>query len=192
MAQDPIEKFSQWLEEAKNTGMKEPTAMTVATATPAGKPSARILLLKGVDKRGFVFYSNRESRKGGELAANQQVALCFYWMPLGKQVRVEGSVAPVSAEEADAYFASRHRDSRIGAWASKQSRPLASREELVHRIEEYTKKFEGKDVPRPEYWIGWRLVPERIEFWAERPYRLHDREVYARKGNNWQVSKLYP
>jgi len=190
---DPIERFSQWLEQAKNTpGITEPTAMTLATSTLDGKPSARIVLLKGLDHRGFAFYSNMESRKGGEVRINPRAALCFYWMPLERQVRVEGQLEHVSAEEADTYFASRRRESQIGAWASRQSRPLAGREVLEKAVAEYTRRFEGRTVPRPPYWIGWRVVPESIEFWQQGDFRLHDREVYIRSGSVWNSRRMYP
>ncbi len=195
--EDPIDKFTHWLNEAKsNKAIIEPTAMTVATATAAGKPSARILLLKSHDKRGFVFFTNLESRKSDEIKANPFAALCFYWMALDKQIRIEGKIEPASDAEADAYFASRHRESRIGAWSSKQSRPLSSREELMQAVSENTKKFEGQDVPRPPFWSGWRVVPEVIEFWQQNDFRLHDREIYTRiftsTSEAWKTSKLYP
>ena len=195
--EDPIDKFTHWLNEAKsNKAIIEPTAMTVATATAAGKPSARILLLKSHDKRGFVFFTNLESRKSDEIKANPFAAICFYWMALDKQIRIEGKIEPASDAEADAYFASRHRESRIGAWSSKQSRPLSSREELMQAVSENTKKFEGQDVPRPPFWSGWRVVPEVIEFWQQNDFRLHDREIYTRiftsTGEAWKTSKLYP
>ncbi|MBY0408452.1 MAG: pyridoxamine 5'-phosphate oxidase [Rickettsiales bacterium] len=191
---DPIARFSAWMEEAKShPGISEPTAMTVATVDGEGKPSARILLLKGHDARGFTFYTNSESRKGEELKHNPHVALCFYWMPLQRQVRIEGSVTKVEGEEADAYFASRRRESRIGAWASQQSRPLENREVFMQALAEQTKRFEGKDVPRPAHWYGWRLAPERMEFWQEVEFRLHDRDVYTRNAEgDWNLGKLYP
>lgn len=190
---DPIEQFTQWLTLAKNTAsITEPTAMTLATATAEGKPSARIVLLKGHDARGFVFYTNLESRKSVEIAHNPQGALCSYWMALGRQVRIEGRIEPVSAEEADIYFASRPRESRIGAWASQQSRPLESREALARAVEETTKKFEGRDVPRPDFWSGWRLIPEQMEFWQQSNFRLHDREVFSLRDGMWVYGRLYP
>ena len=191
MTQKPIEQFADWLEQAKaEKSIKEPTAMTLATATTVGKPSARIVLLKNHDERGFVFYTNLESRKSEEIKANPYAALCFHWMPLEKQVRVEGRIEPVSVEEADAYFASRPRESRIGAWASKQSRTLPHRGALM--LAEYTAKFLGREVPRPPFWSGWRVVPDRIEFWQQSAFRLHDREVFTRVGQGWDVEKLYP
>ncbi len=191
---DPIAQFHAWFAEAKaHPHIPEPTAMALATATPQGAPSVRIVLLKEADARGFVFFTNGESRKGGELAANAQAALCFYWMPLMRSVRVEGRVVDVSAEESDAYFASRPRDSQIGAWASMQSRSLDRRETLEARIAEYEKQFEGMAVPRPDYWHGFRLIPHRFEFWAERPFRLHDRDIFESDGQGgWREHRLYP
>ena len=190
---EPIKKFSEWLALAKSTpAITEPTAMTLATTTPAGKPSARIVLLKAHDERGFVFYTNLESRKSVEIKSNPYVALCFYWMALDKQIRIEGTIEAVSDVEADAYFASRYRESRIGAWSSKQSHPLSSRDELIQAITENTKKFEGLDVPRPPFWSGWRVVPEVIEFWQQIDFRLHDRDVFTRSESGWITHKLYP
>ena len=193
MTHHPIGQFTQWLEQAKATkAITEPTAMTLATATANGKPSARIVLLKAHDERGFVFYTNLESRKSEEIKANSQAALCFYWMALEKQIRIEGRVEPVNEGEADEYFASRARESRIGAWASKQSRPLPHRGALMFAVAEYTAKFLGREVPRPPFWSGWRLVPDRIEFWQQSDFRLHDREVFERAKDGWQIHKLYP
>lgn len=190
----PVEKFHAWFAEAKaHPHIAEPTAMSLATATPQAAPSVRIVLLKEADADGFVFYTNAEGRKGRELAANPHAALCFYWMPLMRQIRVEGRVVEVSTEESDAYFASRHRESQIGAWASLQSRPVDIRETLESRIAQFTAKFEGQIIPRPDYWRGFRLIPTRIEFWAERPFRLHDREIYEPDGKGgWSVTRLYP
>ncbi len=194
MSEDPIARFEAWLAEARaHPGIIEPTAMSLATATEAGRPSVRIVLLKSVDRRGFTFFSNQESKKGRDLALNPNAALCFYWMPMGRQVRIEGRAEQVFKDEADAYFASRPRDSRIGAWASLQSWPLASREALEQAVREATERFEGKEVPRPPYWTGWRVIPERIEFWTERPFRLHDREVYVRADDGrWSMTRLFP
>lgn len=191
---NPIERLQQWLEDAKNTpSLKEPTAMALATATPDGTPSVRIILLKGLDQRGAVFYTNSESQKGQELSINPQASLCFYWMPLGRQVRLTGPVSPVADKEADEYFASRRRGSQIGAWASEQSRPLDSRETLEARIEEFTDKFDGEDVPRPPHWTGWRLNPRTIEFWQEGDCRLHEREIFRKLASGkWEHTLLNP
>ena len=195
MISDPIARFGELLERARQTDLPEPTAMALATADGEGRPSVRMVLLKGFDPAGFVFFTNLESRKAVDLAANARAALCFHWQPLEMQVRVEGRVTPVSEEEADAYFASRPRGSQIGAWASQQSRPLAAREELEERILETEARYAGLAVPRPPFWSGFRVAPERIEFWSGRPSRLHDREVYlADPGveGGWRVERLYP
>jgi pyridoxamine 5'-phosphate oxidase len=190
---DPIARFAQWLEAARrHAGIIEPTAMCLATADAKGKPSARIVLLKDFDERGFVFYTNLESRKSEELKANPQAALCFHWMPLMRQVRIEGNVEPVSDAEADAYFASRPRESQIGAWASRQSRPMDDRETLAQTVAQYDKQFAGKNVPRPPFWSGWRVIPESIEFWQQGEFRLHERELFTRQGKGWKVITLYP
>ena len=190
--EDPIEKFRAWLSEAEGKEISNPNAMALATATASGRPSVRMVLLKDVDERGFVFYTNLESRKGGELAQNPVASLCFYWKTLERQVRVEGKVEAVDAAEADDYFQSRHRSSRIGAWASRQSRPLAARFELEKRVAMFTAKFNIGEVPRPEFWSGFRIIPEVIEFWAEMPFRLHDRMVYHRAGDKWETERLFP
>lgn len=190
---DPIAKFTVWLVEAKaEKSIKEPTAMTLATADKNGKPSARMVLLKNADDRGFVFYTNLESHKSCDLKENPHASLCFYWQKLGKQVRVEGMVEPVTDAEADAYFATRARDSQIGAWASKQSRVIASTGDLVKAVAVNTAKFLGREVPRPPYWSGWRVVPHAIEFWQQGHFRLHERELFTREGDGWKVEKLYP
>jgi len=192
---DPIERFRALLARARATHLPEPTAMALATATASGLPSVRMVLLKEADERGFVFYTNLGSRKARELAENPRAALCFHWQPLEVQVRVEGKVEPVSPVEADAYFAGRPRGSQIGAWASKQSTLLASREELEERIRSVNERYSDGEVPRPEFWSGFRVVPERIEFWFGQPSRLHDREVYIRDAaepNGWWVERLYP
>jgi pyridoxamine 5'-phosphate oxidase len=189
---DPFTAFDAWFQEATRTELNDPNAMTLATATKQGKPSARIVLLKGVDRDGFVFYTNTKSRKGDELAANPHAALLFHWKTLGRQVRVEGGVKPVSAAEADAYFNSRPRESRVGAWASDQSRPLPDRSVLTSRLAELEKTYPGEDVPRPPHWSGYRLKPALFEFWQDMPFRLHERTVFALQGGNWQVSQLFP
>ncbi len=190
---DPITQFAQWMADAQAcAAIAEATAMTLATATADGKPAARIVLLKEHGPQGFVFYGNMESRKFRELAANPHAALCFHWMPLERQVRIEGTVSRVSDAEADAYFASRDRGKQIGAWASQQSQPLSNRAELEARIAEFEKKFVGGAVPRPGHWSGWRLAPDRIEFWSQGTARLHERHVYTRNGNGWQHTLLYP
>lgn len=191
--QQPFKQFSEWFEQAKNTpAIKDTTAMCLATATPDGVPSARMVLLKDFDEQGFVFYTNLESRKGGELAANPQAALVFYWAPLDKQIRIEGALKPVSDAEADAYFASRPRQSQIGAWASHQSRPLDSTATLVKDVALLNAKYVGRDVPRPPHWSGFRLVPHRIEFWQQGEFRLHEREVYELSQQGWESRRLYP
>ncbi|MEK9670899.1 MAG: pyridoxamine 5'-phosphate oxidase [Rhodospirillaceae bacterium] len=189
---DPIEKFRAWLAEAEKTEPTNPNAMALATADARGRPSVRMVLLKDVDARGFVFYTNMESQKGGELAANPHASLCFYWKTLERQVRVQGAVTPVDSAEADAYFESRHRSSRIGAWASRQSRPLAGMFELEKRVAQFTAKFNIGAVPRPDYWSGFRIAPEKIEFWAERPFRLHERIVYYPVSGGWETERLFP
>ena len=186
--------FSDLLEQAKQSIDPEPTAMTVATVGRDGRPAARTVLLKGFDDRGFVFYTNFSSRKGRQLAANPQAALLFHWRHLreGVQVKIEGTVEPVSAEEADAYFASRPRGSQIGAWASLQSQPLASREQFEQRYADVEKQYEGAPVPRPPHWSGFRVVPERIEFWYGAQFRLHERQCYERSNGVWSQVMLYP
>jgi pyridoxamine 5'-phosphate oxidase len=190
---DPFVKFTEWFAEAKACkDIADATAMAVATASKKGAPSVRMVLLKENDASGFVFYTNFESRKSMELKENPQAALCLYWDAIGKQVRVEGRVEQVSDVEADAYFAGRPRESQIGAWASKQSHPLASPEELQKKIAELEKKYAGSNVPRPPFWSGWRIIPERIEFWRSKPARLHDREVFTRAGTMWEMVRLCP
>jgi len=189
---DPIARFLALLEKAKQSPIAEPTAMALATADGEGRPSVRMVLLKGADERGFVFYTNLQSRKALEIAANPHSALCFHWQPLEVQIRVEGPVQPVSAEEADAYFATRPRGSQIGAWASQQSRPLASYEDLLARVAEIQERFADQPVPRPDFWSGFRLVPDRIEFWTNRSDRLHERELFTRTATGWDRILLYP
>ena len=192
---DPIARFITLLDQARAVDraiLPEPTAFALGTADEQGRPSVRILLLKDVDANGFVFYTNHESRKGRELLATKRAALCFHWMPLEVQVRVEGPAAPVSDAEADAYFASRPRGSQIGAWASTQSRTLARRADLEERVKRYEREYEGKDVTRPSHWSGFRVTPERMEFWKGMPSRLHDREVYHREAAGWRTELLFP
>jgi pyridoxamine 5'-phosphate oxidase len=194
---DPFALFAAWFAEAEAAEPNDPNAMCLATATADGAPSARMVLLKGVDgpeapARGFVFYTNLESRKGREIAANPRAALLFHWKSLRRQVRIEGPLFPVAPEEADAYFASRPRLSRIGAWASRQSRPLSSRAELEAAVEAFDSRFPGEDIPRPSTWSGFRLVPHRMEFWREMPFRLHDRRLFEREGEGWRQGLLFP
>jgi len=192
LSQDPLELFEHWFAEAKRAGVEVPEAMTLATATGGGVPSARMVLLKGADEDGFVFYTGYGSRKSDELEQNQRAALVFYWRPLGRQVRVEGSVERVSEPESAAYFATRPRGSQLAAWASQQSRPLGSREELDRRYAELEREYEGRDVPLPPHWGGYRLHPEAIEFWEHRENRLHDRLRYTRAREGWKVERLSP
>ncbi|MEA3048817.1 MAG: pyridoxamine 5-phosphate oxidase [Sphingomonadales bacterium] len=192
MADDPHALFEAWLAEAREREPNDPTAMALATADAAGRPSVRMVLMKGHDERGFVFYTNLDSRKGSELAANPRAGLLFHWKSLRRQVRVEGPVEPVADAEADAYFATRSRDSQLGAWASDQSRPLDSREAFEARYEAARARFEGGDVPRPPHWSGWRVVPETVEFWSDRPHRLHERRVFTHERGGWREGLLYP
>jgi pyridoxamine 5'-phosphate oxidase len=196
---DPFARFHAWMVEAIESEPIEPNAMTVVTATPAGRPSARTVLLKGADDRGFVFYTNKESRKADELAANPRICLLFHWKVLARQIRIEGVAEHVTDAESDAYFASRARVSRLGAWASAQSRPLAARAELEQRLADYEAEYPGEDIPRPPYWAGYRVIPEYFEFWQNMPFRLHDRTTYTRDpgrraqaGGGWTVGKLFP
>lgn len=188
---DPIAQFEKWFEEALHAEMIEPNAMTLATSTSDGRPSARIVLLKGADAKGFVFFTDYRSRKGAELEANPHVSLCFWWDALQRQVRITGTVARVSREESETYFRTRPRGSRIGAWASRQSSALASREVLEKEVERLDSAY-SEDVPLPPHWGGYRVAPDAIEFWQGRPSRLHDRIVYTRDGGNWGIGRLSP
>lgn len=191
-AHDPIAEFEAWMAEAAQSEPNDPNAVCLATATAEGRPAARMVLLKDVDPRGFVFYTNLESRKGQELAGNPFAALCFHWKTLARSVRVEGRVEAVSAAEADAYYASRARGSRIGAWASRQSRPLESRFALEKAVAEQTLRFGLGEIPRPPHWSGFRLLPDRMELWRDMPFRLHERRVFHRDGAGWRIEMLYP
>ncbi len=188
----PFILFGEWFAAAVAAEPRDANAMTLATCSADGAPSARTVLLKGWDERGFVFYTNLESRKGAELAANPRAALLFYWKSLSRQIRIEGTTSPVSAREADAYHASRPRLSQIGAWASEQSRPLAARADLEARVAAFEARYPADPVPRPPFWSGFRLTPARFEFWQERPFRLHERRIFAHDGIEWQTGMLYP
>lgn len=189
---NPYERFDAWLEEARESEPNDPNAMTLATADSRGRASARMVLLKDFDESGFVFYTNLESRKGNDLAENPYAALLFHWKSLRRQVRVEGPVTPVSAEEADEYFASRPRGSRIGAWASDQSRPMEGMFVLERRVAEFTAKFGLGEIKRPPHWSGFRVAPERIEFWRDGLFRLHERLIFIREGKTWRTERLFP
>ncbi|MGJ3259358.1 MAG: pyridoxamine 5'-phosphate oxidase [Rhodospirillales bacterium] len=189
---EPFDLFHSWFELAKESEPNDPSAMNLATATPDGRPSSRMVLLKDFDTNGFVFYTNLESNKGKQLAANSHVALNFHWKSLRKQVRIEGAATPVSDEEADAYFSSRPRGSRIGAWASDQSRPMEGMFVLERRVAEYTAKFNIGEIPRPPHWSGYRVAPRLIEFWSDGKFRLHERIVYHRDGDTWKTERLFP
>ncbi|MBO6755375.1 MAG: pyridoxamine 5'-phosphate oxidase [Roseibium sp.] len=190
----PFELFGEWLEDAQGAEINDPNAVALSTVDEDGLPNVRMVLLKGFDEAGFVFYTNLESAKGRELLSSGKAAMCFHWKSLRRQVRVRGLVTPVSAEEADAYYSTRPRGSRIGAWASKQSRPLESRFALEKEVARYTARFAVGEIPRPEHWSGMRLAPVSIEFWHDRPFRLHDRIVFQRRdvSNAWTKQRLYP
>ncbi|MDG5494339.1 pyridoxamine 5'-phosphate oxidase [Niveispirillum sp. BGYR6] len=191
-ATDPFVQFQTWFAEAEATEVNDANAMSVATVGENGRPSLRILLLKGFDQRGFAFFTNMQSRKGDQLAANAVAALTFHWKSLRRQVRIEGLVELVTPQEADEYFASRPRGSQIGAWASQQSRPLDKRETLEAAIREVEARYEGQPVPRPPHWSGYRVVPDYIEFWQDREFRLHDRIVFTRTNGEWAKQRFYP
>lgn len=192
MASDPFALFDDWLAEARTSEPNEPTAMALATADAEARPSVRMVLLKGHGPEGFIFYTNEQSAKAAQLTDNPHAALLFHWKSLRRQVRIEGRVEAVPDEQADAYFATRSRDSQLGAWASNQSRPLDSRATFEQRFEEMKRRYEGKDVPRPPHWGGYRVIPERIEFWSDRPHRLHERRLFMREGDGWREGLLYP
>ena len=192
MADDPFELFGAWYTEARGTEINDSNAMALATADGAGRPAVRMVLLKGHGPDGFVFYTNRESRKAADIAANPQAALLFHWKSLRRQIRIEGGLTHVSDAESDAYFASRSRDSQLGAWASDQSRPLDARATFEARFAEVQARFDGGTVPRPPHWGGYRLTPDRIEFWQDREHRLHERRLFVRAGDAWDEGLLYP
>ena len=192
MSDDPFALFDAWYSEAKESEPNDPDAMSLATASRTGAPSVRMVLLKGHGPDGFVFYTNADSRKGEELACNPQAALLFHWKSLRRQVRIEGRIEEVGAEEADAYFATRSRDSQIGAHASDQSRPMASRAEFLARIAKVTARYLVGTVPRPERWTGFRVIPAQIEFWSDRPHRLHERRLFTKTEDGWDEGLLYP
>lgn len=192
LSADPYSLFAEWMAEAEKAEPNDPNAMAVATSTADGRPSVRMLLLKGVDERGFVFYTNTESRKGEELLSNPHAALLFHWKSLRRQIRIEGPVETVSAAEADAYFASRSRMSRLGALASDQSRPLKDRTIFEERLAAADERYGDGPIPRPANWSGFRVLPETIEFWQDRPYRLHDRAVWKHNMTGWNATRLYP
>jgi pyridoxamine 5'-phosphate oxidase len=189
---DPVEQFRRWFDEALEADLHEPNAFALATATPDGRPSARVVLLKGFDERGFVFYTNYKGRKGRELEENPRAALLFYWGELERQVRIEGTVSRTSEGESDAYYASRPRGSRLGAWASEQSRAVEGREVLEGRVRDLEAEYEGREVPRPAFWGGYRVEPEVVEFWQGRESRLHDRISYRRGAGGWEIQRLQP
>jgi len=189
---DPFALFDEWFAEARAAEVNDPEAMALATADSDGRPSVRMALLKGHGPDGFIFYTNEQSAKGDQLAENPRAALLFHWKGLRRQVRIEGAVERVPDDQADAYFASRARDSQLGAWASDQSRPLDVRATFEQRFEDVSRRFEGQDVPRPPHWRGYRVIPDRIEFWSDRPHRLHERQLFTLSDGNWSEGLLYP
>ena len=192
MASDPFQLFDEWFAEAQASEPNDPSAMALATAGPDGQPHVRMVLLKAHGPDGFVFYTNQQSAKADELRENPRAALLFHWKSLRRQVRVEGEIEGVSEVEADAYFATRGRDSQLGAWASDQSRPLDSRATFEQRFEDMKRRFDGRDVPRPAHWGGYRVIPARMEFWSDRPHRLHERRLFTRADGGWTEGLLYP
>jgi pyridoxamine 5'-phosphate oxidase len=192
VSKDPFEQFDKWYKDIQECGIAEPTAMIVSTVSGAGVPSVRTVLLKSNDKDGFVFYTNYQSRKGKELAENPRAALLFLWKEIGRQVRIMGRVERVTREESEEYFRSRPIESQLGAWASKQSAMIPSREHLLEIYENYRKQFEGSEIPKPSYWGGYRVIPSEFEFWQGQESRLHDRISYVKKGKDWQISRLSP
>lgn len=189
---DLLAEFREWMAEAEKSEPNDPTAMALATVDTEGQPSVRMVLLKNADERGFVFYTNFESQKGTELLATPKAALCFHWKSLRRSIRIQGSVEKVTDAEADAYFASRPRDSRIGAWASQQSRAMDSRFALEKAVAKYVAKFGLGEIPRPDYWSGFRVIPDRVEFWRDKPFRLHERRQYTKTSEGWTENILYP
>lgn len=192
MTDTPFSLFDRWFAEARSVEPNDPNAMAVATVDASGRPAVRMVLLKGYGPDGFIFYTNQQSRKADDIAANPQVALLFHWKSLRRQIRIEGMVETVADATADAYFATRSRDSQLGAWASDQSRPLESREIFEARFKAVSTRFEGQDVPRPPHWSGYRVVPDRFEFWLDRAHRLHERRIFVREADGWREGLLFP